>query len=181
MNYFCVYEYDNSDFLGVAFSPNTPIQNPVPGVTCISYAEFPDDKVLQNQILDYLNTAFPGNGKNLFNVTLPKLEKLVALILGKSQGHASESSQGNQSSQGSQNQMNYMPISGYIVSQPTRNDDSLSARNSVSSFSVANHIATMPKISQTDDLTFGRPPTVNRQVDLSQYNFKTLERQQRFN
>lgn len=171
MIYLCIFKYESTSYLGVSFHNQPPESYPAPGVECIKFTEFPDDDALQKLLLDYLNDAFPGNGKNLFNATPQNIEKLVNLMTSTKSKHQRQSMQ-SQSLQQSQQQSQspYMPI-GYIIPRPTRNDDSEFARVPVSSFSYANHALSMPHIQQSNEFTF-TPAKLNSPP---QVNFKPIE------
>ena len=161
MVYICVFEYESTNFLGVSFQQNAPPQYPAPGVKCLLSSEFPDDVNKQNQFIDYLNNAFPGNRKNLFNTTIDNIEKLLEMIVPKAVQQQQQQQQQQQSS--------YMPI-GYIIPRPTRNDDSEYSRTPVSSFSFANHVTSVPVIQQSQNLSF--IPAKTNHFDTAKYNFK---------
>jgi len=152
MSYICVYKYENTELLGVSFQKHEPAKNPAPGVHCVLYGPFSGDEIKQAQVLDYLNSAFPGNGKNLFATKVQIIEKLIALVEGYKQ------TQGQSQALAPAQQPQAMHVSGYIVPRPTRNDDSEYSRTPVSSFSYANHAISMPQIQQNNELTFGRHP-----------------------
>lgn len=139
MVYVCAFEYESTKFLGISFQTNEPVQNPAPGVKCIFAAYFSDDKSKQAEFLEYLNTTFPGNGKNLFNTTINHIEKLVKMLT-TSQAAASQAPS-----------QHYMPISGYIVPRPTRNDESEFSRTPISSFSYVNHAIDLPFINKVQE------------------------------
>lgn len=168
MVYLCIFKYESSSYLGVSFHNQQPESHPAAGVECINFTEFPDDDALQKLLLDYLNDAFPGNGKNLFNASSQNIEKLVNLVTSTKSKHQRQSMQ--QQSQSQQQQSPYMPI-GYIIPRPTRNDDSEFARVPVSSFSYANHALSMPHIQQSNGFTF----TPAKLSSPPQVNFKPIE------
>jgi hypothetical protein len=167
MVYICVFEYESTPLLGVSFQPNEPSQNPAPGVKCVLFGTFPDSQTLQIQLMEYLNETFPGNGKNLFNATVENIEKLVGML-----ASSPVQSVKKQQQQQQQQQSNYMPV-GYIVSRPTRNDDSEYARIPVSSFSYANHVVSVPQIQKQQDFTF--TPAKLNPSDMSQYTYKMTQ------
>lgn len=162
MVYLCIFKYESTSYLGVSFHNAKPESHPAPGVECIVFTEFSDDTALQTLLLDYLNDAFPGNGKNLFNTTTQNIEKLVNLVSAKNKQPKQQQQQ--------QQQQPYMPI-GYIIPRPTRNDDSEFSRVPVSSFSYANHALSMPHIQQSNEFTF-TPAKLNSPP---QVNFKPIE------
>ena len=137
MVYVCAFEYESTKFLGISFQTNEPVQNPAPGVKCVFAAYFSEDKSKQAEFIDYLNITFPGNGKNLFNTTVTHIEKLVKMLT----AGAGQQSQ----------QQSYMPISGYIVPRPTRNDESEFSRTPISSFSYVNHAIDLPFINKVQE------------------------------